>query len=438
MIVKSPRVGLLGLTGIFVSAAAHAEFNLLDGNGYRLDGELELEGAVFQGHNSWFGVADEFVGADVDNWAEQAIQFGLVGETDLWGGKMFGEWTWLQTRTYGDDASGLTVGENDPNEFRVEQGHLGWTSGEGLFGLDEDALTIKAGRFDYNIGTGLLINDGAGDGGHRGGWWIGARKAFKGSVLASLRTGPLLAEAFYLKNAPRSGGITGKAQGVNLEYEFETLGLTAGGTYFRVGDNGSSVFEDFETLSLRATWETPWEGLTFDGEFAQQYHETDGEAFWLRGAYQWTDIDWLPEVSYRYAHLSGDDPGSDDDERFRTVAYGFTDYGSWYQGEIAGNYVLENSNLNSHMLRLQLFPNDDITVNFIYYKFLLDENQIFDDPVGDDDFGDEVDVTMDWAVNDRLYLIFVLGALAPGDAAKEWTGGDDDWLYSMVYASYSF
>ena len=26
----------------------------------------------------------------------------------------------------------------------------------------------------------------------------------------------------------------------------------------------------------------------------------------------------------------------------------------------------------------------------------------------------------------------------PGDAAKEWTGGDEDWLYSMLYVSYSY
>jgi hypothetical protein len=33
----------------------------------------------------------------------------------------------------------------------------------------------------------------------------------------------------------------------------------------------------------------------------------------------------------------------------------------------------------------------------------------------------------------------VVGAYAkPDDAAKEYTGGNDDWTYGMVYATYSF
>jgi hypothetical protein len=28
--------------------------------------------------------------------------------------------------------------------------------------------------------------------------------------------------------------------------------------------------------------------------------------------------------------------------------------------------------------------------------------------------------------------------LFPGQAAEQWVGGNDNWLYSMLYASYAF
>ena len=428
----------LGLVPLLWAWAAHADFKLYDKDGYKLDGVLSLQGAVFQGKDSWFGVQESFIGENVDNWAEQAIELGLKGEAGLAGGKIFGEYSVLQTRTYGDDASGLTIGDDDPDEFRSELAYVGWKSGEGFLGLEDEAFTIQAGRFDYTIASGFLIDDGSGDGGERGGWWLGARTSFKSSLLARLDTGPFLAEGFFLKNEPRSGGNTGKASGANLQYEFESVGVTLGSTYILVQDTGNTMFDSFNAISVRAAWETPWEGLSFDGEVVEEGEASDGEGFWLRGMYTWEHVAWKPALSYRYTHLSGDDPNSQDDERFRPIAYGYTDWGTWYQGEIAGNYILENSNLNSHQIRLTLSPSESVTINVLYYKFLLDEKQIFGDPVSDKDFGDEVDVTLDWTYSERLSFSFVLAALGPGDAAKEWTGGDDDWLYSMAYASYSF
>jgi hypothetical protein len=39
-------------------------------------------------------------------------------------------------------------------------------------GLEEDTFSISIGRQDYVIGSGLLIADGGGDGGERGGWYL--------------------------------------------------------------------------------------------------------------------------------------------------------------------------------------------------------------------------------------------------------------------------
>ena len=57
---------------------------------------------------------------------------------------------------------------------------------------------------------------------------------------------------------------------------------------------------------------------------------------------------WKPKISYRYAFFQGDDPTTAVNEAFDPLLPGFYDWGTWWQGEIAGEYFLSNSNLISH------------------------------------------------------------------------------------------
>jgi hypothetical protein len=289
----------------------------------------------------------------------------------------------------------------------------------------------------------MLVNDGGSDGGPRGGFYLGMRKTFQNSALVKLESTTLKAEAFRLKNNPRSGGVQGEAYGANLEYTFP-VNVTLGGTYMVV-DPELPDTDDLDVYDLRASWEA-LEGLTFSGEYAlEENDQIDADGWYAQVAYSFSDeATWTPEVSYRFAQFSGDDPDTEDDELFREIAYGFTDYGSWYQGEIAGNYVLLNGNTTSHMLRAKAQPREGITVSLIYYNFVLDHAGPFGEPeVTSDDFGDEYNLTVDWEASENFYVIGVLGVLQPGDAAEEWVSdgvtysGDEDWLYAMFYVSYS-
>ena len=426
-----------------VHNSSYAEIPLYDENNHKLDLIIDLQGGLFLNSNSNFGNSREFIGENTDSWQEFAGEIGLAGETSLFGGTLFGSFTGVYTRTWEEDASGIQIGTSDedtPDLFRTEQAHIGWRSGDSFSSLDTDAITIKAGRFDYVVGTGLLIADGGGDGGERGGWWIGARKTFSDAFLASFDHGPFLIEAFRLKNQARIDGVEGKGLGTNIEYEFTPANLTTGFTFINTDDTGDddSDFENFNTYSYRLGW-APTDNMQFDAEYVEQSkNNADGEAWYVQGKYVFSDVKWSPEISYRYADLSGDDLDTDEDERFNPLAYGFTDYGTWYQGEITGNYPLENSNLDSHMVRLQMFPTDSLTLNFLYYNFKLDEKQIFGTPVSSDDFGDEINISADWAVNDNTFFIGTYGVLFPDDAAEEFTGGDDDWHYLMLYINYTF
>jgi hypothetical protein len=420
--------------------AAHKLYNKDE---TKLDLNFTVVGAQFINQDSWFGESENFLGGDTDDWAEFGAEPGLAFEMGLGGGTLFGEVSGAYTTTAGDDASGLTIGNDDADDMSIEQGHLGWRMGDLFSGLEDDTLSVSIGRQDYSIGTGMLINDGGSDGGTRGGWYLGMHKAFQNSAIVKLGSKTLKAEAFTLKNNPRSGGNQGQATGANLEYTFDA-GVTLGGTYMVVDPEDVPGADDLDVYDMRASWVVV-EGLTVSGEYAlEESDQIDADGWYGQAAYAFADTMWSPEVSYRYAQFSGDDPDTTDDERFREIAYGYTDYGSWFQGEIAGNYPLGNGNTSTHMLRVKFQPHEDITMNVIYYNITLDQAGPFGETsVTSDDFGDEVDLTLDWQATEKIYVIGVLGVLMPGDAAEEWVSdgatfaGDDDWVYMMLYASYS-
>jgi hypothetical protein len=278
--------------------------------------------------------------------------------------------------------------------------------------------------------------DGGGDGAERGGWYLGMRKAFKTSAIARIASKELLAEAFYLENQPRGGGIEGDVAGGNFEYHFGDK-LTLGGTYL-LADANIPGLDKLDVYSGRANW-NPLPALTLSGEYVHQTSdEIRADGWYAQAAYEAKDLPWSPVFSYRYATFDGDDPNTTRNENFRGIAYGYTDYGTWFQGEITGNYPLGNGNLKSHMLRAKAQPSEKVTLNLIYYNFTLDEPATLGAGVTSDDWGDEVNFIVDWQATDKVYVIGVLGVLFPGQAAEQWVGGGDDWLYSMLYASYAF
>lgn len=417
--------------------AALAEYELYSRDGTKLTFNADLAVAGFLNNNSWFGQSESFLGADTDSWLEVGFEPQFSLETPLAGGTLFGKLSVVYTGTFSDDASGLTIGANDTYHIDTEQGHIGWKIGDLFSGLEDDVFSISIGRQDYVIGTGLLIADGGGDGGNRGGWYLGMRKAFKRSAIARIESKELLAEAFYLENQPRSGGIEGDASGANLEYRFGDT-VTLGGTYILADAKEIPGADELDVFSGRATWK-PLTGFTLSGEFAhQESDQIEADGWYAQAAYEAKDLPWSPVFSYRYARFDGDDPDTATNENFRSVAYGYTDYGFWYQGEITGNYPLGNNNLISHMLRVKAQATEKLTLNLIYYNFTLDEPSALDPGVTSDDWGDEVNFIADWAATDKIYVIGVVGALFPGEAAEQWVGGDDNWYYSMLYASYAF
>jgi hypothetical protein len=408
------------------TCATLADYEVYNEHDTTIDLQFMTIGAQFGQDQAWFGESHSFLNVSASHWTEFGAEPGLKFESKLGPGTFFGAVSGVYTRSSGDDASGVTTGMSEESKTNLEQGNLGYKFSDVFSGLEEDTVSVQLGRFDYSIGTGMLINDGGSDGGDRGGWYLGMRKAFQNGAIVKLDSKTLKAEVFRFKNNPRRGGPQGEARGTNVDYTFgESGAVTLGGSFLRVYPEGSG--EDAHVYDGRASW-TVWRGLTFSGEYA--YEDGDdslsGKGYYAQALYEFSDVAWTPSVSYRYALF---------DDEFNPLAYGFTDYGYWFQGEIAGNYPLFNNNLKSNMFRVNVTPIEGVVVNLFYYNFKLANPTAFG--VASDDFGDEVDLTVDWQATDRIYVAAVLASLTPGDAAEEWTGGGKDWLYAMLSVSFT-
>jgi hypothetical protein len=194
--------------------------------------------------------------------------------------------------------------------------------------------------------------------------------------------------------------------------------------------------EDADVYSARADWRM-MNGFGISGEYVDESSsQLDATGYYGQVSYEFMDARWSPILSYRYAHFDGDNPGTAIDERFREIAYGYTDWGFWYQGEITGEYALGNGNLESHMFRAKVQPKDSVTLNLFYYRFGLDQPASFG--VASDDWGDEINFTVEWEASDNLYIMGVIAALFPGNGAEQFTGGNDDWVHAMLYMMYSW
>ena len=390
-------------------------------------------GALYSSQDAWFGAAESVLGADVDQWADLGLDAGVSFEKTLGRGTFVSELSGVYSSTSGDDASGSTVGLTDTSALTLEQAHVGWKAEDLFDGIEKDTLSITVGRQSYNIGTGLLINDGGADGAENGGWYLGLRTAFAESLVASLDSERWLVEAFRLENRPRYGGTQGEAYGANVEYKLAE-GTRVGATLLQVDSNVPGEAK-LDAVSARAEWQRSGSPLGVAGEYVDERSSqiaATGYYVEIRSFLNGSDV---PFVSYRYAHFDGDDAATPKDERFREIAYGFSDWGAWYQGEITGQYALGLGNLVSHRVRFTAQVGES-TLNVLYYKLALDEPASFG--VMSEDWGDEVDFTIDWQATDKLLVTGVIGALFPGDAAQQYAGGSANWLHAMAYVKYSF
>jgi Alginate export len=444
-------IGLvLAATTLPIASAGTAELPSATVGDLTLRPTLQLDLAWFAQRNSWYGRSTANLGRNSDRWWEGAATPGLDASLDLHGaGSLYGRLSMVGAFTRGIDAAGTNVDDDTPSDVAVDDAYLGWNSGPLLAdSLGEEAVDLSFGRQPFELGTGFLFSDGSTEGGERAAYWLDPRQAYDRAGIATVASRGVVGRAFYLTPDDDPDTDT-EIAGLDLEHELtegscgedaDVVSCLAVG-YYNIFNSDIDTRDGMSIFDLRGD-ARPFAavpGVRLAGEFAYEKNGDDLEAYGWYGelGYAADDLPWAPYVSYRYAFFSGDDPESEGrSEEFDPLFYSGPDWGTWTQGEIIGEWVLANSNLISHTVRLNAYPTDSLTLTALYYFFRLDDPAAAG--VEDHDFAQEIDLVADYVVNDNL-SVGVIGATSfPGDAGEEFTGGDSTWSEVILYASVTF
>jgi hypothetical protein len=378
-----------------------------------------------------------------DQWFEGYVKPSLGAVYTLASSsQIYGAVSAVGERTYGSVPA--EFGE-DVSSFQAEDLAIGWRSGAAIPG-GEHVVDLSVGRAQYRLGHGMLLWDGAAEGGSRGGYWTNARRAFELAAIARVRPGPHTLEAFYLDRDELPEADSGsRLWGLNYEL---TLGqedtTTLGATYMRWRtDPGRNPARDgLHVVNLRA-YTAPLAALpdlSFEVEYASERNGAarEADAWTAQAAYALGALPWTPTISYRRAFFEGDDPATPANESFDPLLPGFHDWGTWWQGEIAGEYFLGNSNLVSNLARLHVDPADSLGAGLLFFTFSLDHPSAAGEGVTASDVAVEADLYVDWKVNGNV-TVSVVGAFAdPGAAVRQFSGRTKHFVYGMVYVGYAF
>ena len=373
-----------------------------------------------------------------DDWIESYAKPALSAVYPLKTGSVYGAASVVGERTFAAPPS--AVGE-DASSFQVEDLYIGWRSGKAL-SIGDDALDVQVGRLPYKIGRGFLIQDGGGEGGSRGGYWSNARKAWEFAEVITFKPKHHTFQVFYLDRAEVPETRTGtRLWGANYDLAWGEAN-TVGATFIGAMSDSLPNRDGMSVVNLRA-YVSPFKRLPFLSLGAEYANESNGSkltsnAWMAEAAYEFGSVAGKPKVSYRYAFYQGDDPSTEKSEAFDPLFPGFYDWGTWWQGEIAGEYFLSNSNLASHQARVHFTPTESLGTGLIGYLFRNDHPESFGPGVTSKNIASEVDAYADWKVNRNFSLSFILAYGNPQEALAQGYQRTQNFTYGMAYVTYSY
>ncbi|MCF7971180.1 MAG: alginate export family protein [Methylococcaceae bacterium] len=463
--VLQPDVTLcitLGLVLMLKTTASNAQYTLYESDYGLLSTGLHVQMASLSEINNRSG--DPLSSKLSDIYFEYTIEpnvkfaLNLFEESQLYGG-----FSMIYSAMQGHDPSGITY-HGTPYSSREdyapypdykdwmmkEEMYIGLRSGKLIPGLDDNAIDLSAGSQDYKLGTGLLLANGTDDGGFRGSYWIGARTVFVNTMIARLNSNGFKLEGFYLENNPRNPENLKRYTGMNIEYNYKDM-ANIGFSYINDDHYAGPITAKTNAYDFRADFmplPSILPNLFISSEFVYQDNNklTDVDPLdpilYLYGEmgkksvfggfaeiqYKFPDLPWQPVLSYRYAAMQ---------KGFDFMNFGFKTWSTWFQGEINGEFISDNTDIITNVLRVVANPRDDVTINLIYLNYKFDDPEVWG--ITSRHYGNEVDLLADWAFTDSIDFAAGLEAFIPDAGGSEiFGGGNKVWLQGMVYASFKF
>ncbi|HVI52619.1 MAG TPA: alginate export family protein [Candidatus Sulfotelmatobacter sp.] len=391
-------------------------------------------------------------------------------------GTIFGDISAIAAGTLGQgEAATYATTYGNPMRVDLEEAYVGYST-DMPFGNPGDTAILTLGRQAFTVGDNFLIGSGTANSGLRSNYWMAPRTAFNGIGTIKLNAEPVRADFFVLQNSvdQKVTRYTDQPKttfgGLNTEY-FITAGTAGadgatnyadrqfyiGATYFNIFDaqsdeeNNNGAFSNSyvpkSTIGSLNTYGdrkgmnvfdvhvggNPFSGppivadASLYGEYVREVNtdsdrQVNANAYYIEPGYTLSSVWGKPHFAYRYAHFSGDKntvtDGTSTKHSYDPLFYsaGPRDFGSWYMGEITGQYMLFNSNEDVHMLSASINPTSQIKVIANYYRFMLDQPQAYS--TSSRHFDDEFNLIGEYAYSSATNFALVGAVAKAADGAR--------------------
>lgn len=441
---------------------------------FSVDGELH----TFFRHDSnpSFGAPADTRGRSQTAFGETVVELGVTFERKT-------PWAVLEGRV-----SGILMSTINADVYGIADSESHGDLNEGYFILkkiNNSPIDIKVGRQNIFIEKSFISGDANPE---DAAIWISAHQSFPLAVRVDGDFGKLKTLAFWAdteiysqQDDQQDVGKRGKEgvsfTGINMHYDFSETAYLYGGYYKKI-DKSNATFPDFynrdgdpkangpgddlfsqnNTNAFDIGFDAVAGSFHFAGEFVYQTGDAgyyngqklsrNAHAGFAQARYNFNHS-VNPYLKFMYVAFSGDSNLEDDKaEDYDPLFITFRVWNEWLIGQHVGEVQLANTNKYAFIVETGFSPMPKMQVAFMYLKHYLDEPYL---GVGQGrqllkskDYGDELNLLVDYEVNNHVSAHAGFGYVIPGKAAEEYFSNDDlpyadaNNFFSQVWLKFHF
>jgi hypothetical protein len=450
-------LAVIAAAALPVTATAQGQegsVTLIDRDGFSLKFGADVGVQAVTQHNAFWSLGLTFAPGSGYNqdptWGEAYVKPYLTFSSNLGSMEAYGKLSFVASANIGTDVFDVDA----PSAVELEDAFVGVRNG---------AFDFSVGSQPYQVGTGMLIADGGGDGFERGNIIFGPRRAWELTAIGRYTFGQGKVEAFYLDARElESNDTKSTIAGVSMTYDIaegRSLGVAVGtvpeseALWIQAAPGGVGVpafisngRDGLRFLTAWGTWAVDQQ-LNLAADFAFQSNDKQDMSAWagrVQITYSLPDVRFQPRIGYTYQTFSGDDPDTTELERFDPLFYDGSP-AAWGSGSNA-SLVFLNTNIAAHQIwaAATVSPRDFVTVRYYNVRAneLLSPLQYGQgtrlDPSGtatlitgvtDSHLSDDLYFEYTRVVRDNAFLTAGVGISKPGagmralGAVDTWTGG---------------
>jgi hypothetical protein len=416
---------------------------------------------VYSDTDPWFGgfgeafnrlspIAEDPLGPGTSTWVEGYIEPGLGGIFQLSDYQLYpyGAVTYLMSGTDGHDI--------------YNSGNWGYGDFERLYAGMIWSLPGKSSLIDFSIGKQVYqLRDGfllskvpvSTSVGERGALYLGPRLASANTGLVRVKAFGFGIDAFMIEpSEPEEIETDTRLFGVNLQYQFRNMDaaftyfhVPESDTFYRTPDSRRLSREGLRTFNPSLSMTKLWgvDGLWIKGEYAYQNHEDysmGAQAGYIWVGYQADKYTWRPALSYRWSIFTGDNPDTQELERFDPLFSG--GLGNFLPGLVFSK-VYKNANLITNRATFSIKPTHTMEFILDYFHHRADElNNLGGigplQTLESREVGQEVTLTAFNYIGKHFFFQGIASMGIPGEAIEQAVGGGAENWYTFQASLYMF